>query len=458
MPTCTTCSQEIPVASAFCSHCGSPNPETTGAPSGENDAALLQRRLQAALGDNFGVEGPLGEGGFAVVFAVFDRKLSRRMAVKVLRPDLTASRASKQRFVREAETVARLNHPHILPIFFVGENHGLVYFGMPLIEGETLETRMRREGRMSEADTARIGSEIADALAEAHAAGLVHRDIKPLNVMLQGNRGRILVADFGIAKAAAGSGEEKLTGTGIAIGSPHYMSPEQASGDELVDHRSDIYSLGILLWQMLAGELPFHAGGSQAVIMQQVSREVPPIQGRRPEINPLLAAVVNRCVAKSRSDRYQNAEEVAQALRGIAAGAHTIATIGPAGPHTRAKTLALILGVAAVIALVAGVVLTRRTAAVGAAGTVTASTAAVTDASDPVSAAPTIAVLPFSTVGASDTAQFGRTAALMLSEALALRNGVGTVDGNILLSRWIAERRSVTAPLDTNAHFAYGMG
>ncbi len=456
MPTCTTCSQEIPAASAFCSHCGSPNPESSGAPSGETDAMLLQRRLQAALGDNFGVEGPLGEGGFAMVFAVFDRKLSRRIAVKVLRPDLTASRASKQRFIREAETVARLNHPHILQIFFVGEGQGLVWFGMPLIEGETLEARLRREHRLSQQEAARIGAEIADALAEAHAAGLVHRDIKPLNIMLQGNRGRVLVADFGIAKAAAGSGEEKLTGTGIAIGSPQYMSPEQASGDEEVDHRSDIYSLGILMWQMLAGDLPFSGGGTRGVLMQQVSRQVPPIQSVRPDMSPLLAAVVNRCVAKPRAERYQSAEEVAHALRGIA-----LSPPGALPPKPDGRRTSLLLGgllaLASVLAIVVGVLVVKRPPVPPVAASLAAA-ATTTDASAPASMAPTIAVLPFSTVGASDTAQFGRSAALMLSEALALRNGVGTVDGNALLSRWIAERRTVTAPLDSNARFAYRMG
>jgi tRNA A-37 threonylcarbamoyl transferase component Bud32/TolB-like protein len=457
VPTCTTCSQEIPAASAFCSHCGSPNPETSGE-KGDSDTEVLQRRLQAALGDAFTVEGSLGEGGFAVVFAVFDRKLSRRIAVKVLRPELTASRASKQRFVREAETVARLNHPHILPIFFVGEGQGLVYFGMPLIAGETLEAKLRREGRLPETEVARIGAEIADALAEAHAAGLVHRDIKPLNVMLQGSKARVLVADFGIAKAAAGSGEDKLTGTGIAIGSPHYMSPEQASGDEQVDHRSDIYSLGILVWQMLAGDPPFVSGGSRAVIMQQVSRDVPPIRSVRPDVSAAMASIVARCVTKPRDERYQSAEDVAQALRALTTGAG--AAHATQARTTRAPWMVpAALGGLAIVALAAW--LAGRGRAGPAASRATAegqgaTTESVTVA--PASSAPTIAVLPFSTVGASDTAQFGRSAALMLGEALALRNGVGTVDGNSLLSRWIADRRSTTAPLDSNARFAYGMG
>ncbi|MFI5279999.1 MAG: protein kinase [Gemmatimonadales bacterium] len=449
MPVCQVCSREIvPAASPFCSHCGSPNPEAGAGPSGETDTQLLKRRLQAALGAGFTVENELGEGGFAVVFRVLDRKLSRPIAVKVLRPELTASKASKARFVREAETAARLNHPHILPIFFVGENQGLVYFGMPLVDGETLEARLRRAGPMNEKDVIRIGAEVADALAEAHAAGLVHRDIKPLNIMLQGAKGRVLVADFGIAKAAAGSDGDKLTGTGIAIGSPHYMSPEQASGADEVDYRSDIYSLGIVLWQMLVGDPPFERGGSQAVIMQQVSRDVPSVKARRPDVSAVLAAVVARCTRKAREERYQSAEEVAHALRAA-----------DASPLARAPRplRAWLVGTAAVTLLLLAGVLGRT---LGRAGTGTRAARAGSDSagSGPRGAAPATAVLPFSAVTSGDTAQFGRSAALMLGEALALRNGVTTVDGNGLLARWINERRRLTAPLDSNARFAYQLG
>jgi TolB-like protein/tRNA A-37 threonylcarbamoyl transferase component Bud32 len=431
------------------------NPEAGGT-SAEVDAAELQRRLQTALGDGFAVEGPLGEGGFAIVFAVFDRTLSRRIAVKVLRPELSASRASKQRFVREAESVARLNHPHILPIFFVGEHQGLAWFGMPLVDGESLDAKLRREGRLTEPEVARIGMEIAEALADAHAAGLVHRDIKPLNVMLQGARQRVLVADFGIAKAAVASGEDKITGTGIAIGSPQYMSPEQASGDEHVDHRSDIYSLGILLWQMLAGDVPFASGGSQAVLMQQVNRDVPPIHSRRPGLSPALAAVVTRCVEKPRDARYQSAEEVAAALRVLSFGGGASGESRTVRWWTRpwVAAAALVFGFGLFGGVYWLVNSTERAAARAAetGPTVTAAPAA------PATTAPAIAVLPFATVGAGDTAQFGRSAALMLGEALALRNGVTTVDGNSLLSRWITDRRTITAPLDSSARFAYGLG
>jgi len=450
VPVCTTCSREIDAAAPFCSWCGSPNPEAAASgEAGLSDGEILRRRLQAAVGTNFSIEEEIGEGGFAVVFAATDRKLSRRIAIKVLRPELVASRASRERFVREAEASARLNHPHILPIFFVGEGQGLVYFGMPLVDGETLESRVRRVDTLDPIEVARIGAEVADALAEAHGAGLVHRDIKPLNIMLQGSRGRVLVADFGIAKAAAGSGDP-LTGTGIAIGSPHYMSPEQAAGESQVDHRSDLYSLGIVLWQMLAGELPFVAAASQAVLMSQVTRPVPPIRSKRPNTPATLAAVVDRCTRKDPAERFQTADELAQALRTIS---QTPQGLAAARRPPRWAAPAVLVATVLVVAAGAWMLLGPRPAPAG------RPAAADTANAAPASPAPVIAVLPFAVAaGSGDTAQFGRTAALMLSEALALRNGVSTIDANALIGRWIEQGRRVSAPLDSNARFAYAMG
>jgi TolB-like protein/tRNA A-37 threonylcarbamoyl transferase component Bud32 len=451
VPTCVTCSREIPAASAFCGYCGSPNPETT--PQDQiaeltTDTAVLGRRLQAALGSDFAVEEVLGEGGFAVVFAAREKKLSRRIAIKVLRPDLVTSRSTRQRFIREAEAAARINHPHILPIFFVGEGQGLVYFGMPLVDGETLEAKLRREGRLPELEAARIGSEIADALAEAHAAGLVHRDIKPQNVMLQGSRRRVLVADFGIAKALAEpSGEsDKLTGTGVAIGSPHYMSPEQASGAEHVDHRSDIYSLGILMWQMLVGELPFDAAASQAVLMRQVTQDVPPLRSRRADVGGALASIVDRCTRKQPEDRFPTAEALATALR-------TLPAAGASRSESRRATVVAASVAAGALLVLLGTWLGGVRTESGRDTEPRAAPAAVH-----VSEEPRIAVLPFAAVTAGDTAQFGRSVALLFAEALAQRNGVSVVDANQLLGRWIAEGRRALAPLDSSARFAYELG
>jgi hypothetical protein len=384
----------------------------------------------------------LGEGGFAVVFAVQDRKLSRRIAVKVLRPELTASRSTIQRFVREAEAAASLSHPHILTIFFVGEGEGLVYFGMPLVEGETLESLLGREGRLKEGDVVKMGAEIADALAEAHASGLVHRDVKPANVLLQGTRRRVLVADFGIAKAAAGRGD-KLTGTGVVIGSPHYMSPEQASGSGEVDQRSDIYSLGVLIWQMLTGRVPFDGPDSQTVLVQHLTKPLPSLRAARTDVSPWLAEVVERCCAKKPDDRIQTAAELAEAFR--------CCNVPAPRPKPSARRYYAAAGAAVALAgagLAAALVLSGGPRA-----------ATSQPARDSVrSMAPMVAVLPFELNLAGDTAQLARQAARSLANRMEARFGVGAVDINRLLGRWGSERRSLAAPLDSSAAFAYSLG
>ena len=402
----------------------------------------LKARLQEALGADYNVEQQIGEGGFAYVFAVTDRKLQRRIAVKLLRPEFTANKASVQRFIREAESAAKLSHPHILPIFFVGERAGLVYFAMPLVDGETLDARLRREGQLPEEEVIRLGGEIADALAEAHAQGLVHRDVKPQNVMLQGAKKRAMVMDFGIAKAAAGSGE-KLTGTGVIIGSPHYMSPEQAGGDPAVDQRSDLYSLGIVLWEMLAGEVPFDGPSTQGILIQHLTQSVPAIRTRRPNVSNALAKVIGRATEKKRDDRFQTAAELSSALTASRTGEAPAARPGAVPAWVKISSVAAIV----VLAVAAGLVYRRICCPPG--------TRAHHEA--PVSATAKVAVLPFEALVDRDPAQYARNVAQLMSDALG-QNEVPTVDGRELLGHWAEDHHEVNDPLDTKAGFAYEHG
>jgi serine/threonine-protein kinase len=210
-----------------------------------------------------------------VVFRARDERLQRRIAIKVLPPELAFQKEIKERFTREAQTAARLSHPHIVPIHDVGEGNGLVYFIMGLVEGESLGARIKRRGKLPAEEARRIMKETADALSAAHALSIIHRDIKPDNVLLEGTRGRVMVTDFGIAKALSSATGGTLTGAGIAIGTPQFMSPEQAAGEKQIDGRSDIYSLGVVSYQMLTGTLPFSAPTVAGILMKQITEPAP---------------------------------------------------------------------------------------------------------------------------------------------------------------------------------------
>ncbi|MFL5441380.1 MAG: serine/threonine-protein kinase [Myxococcales bacterium] len=261
----------------------------------------------------------LGQGGFAAVFRVRDQSLNRDVAVKVLDVELSPSPIAAERFLREAQTVARLEHPHIVPIYKVGRQDEIFYIIMRCIDGASLRQLLESHKRLSVGDAARITRQAADALAYAHAHDIVHRDIKPDNILLD-KSGHVLVTDFGIAKAAQAaqaaaptSGGAQLTTEGMIVGTPQYMSPEQASGDRL-DGRSDIYSLGIVLYQMLAGNPPFDGPSSASILAQQLTQKPAPIRRVRSDVSEELAAVLDRMLAKDPARRYQTATEASRAL------------------------------------------------------------------------------------------------------------------------------------------------
>jgi serine/threonine-protein kinase len=276
----------------------------------------LARRLTQALGTSFTLEGEIGRGGMGVVYHARDERLKRKVAVKVLPPELAFREEIRIRFLREAETAARLSHPHIVPIHSVGEGpEGLVYFVMAYVDGESLGARLKRRGRLPPEEARRVLMETADALGAGHALGIVHRDVKPDNILLEGSRGRTVLTDFGIAKALTSStGPGTLTATGVAIGTPHYMSPEQAAGDREIDGRSDIYSLGVVGYQMLTGELPFSSPTVPGLLLKQITEQAPYLKDKAPTCPDDLASCVMRSLEKEPEARWPTADALRRAL------------------------------------------------------------------------------------------------------------------------------------------------
>jgi serine/threonine protein kinase len=274
---------------------------------------VLESRLTEALGSAYTVEGEIGRGGMGVVYRARDERLKRPVAIKVLPPELAFRADIRQRFLREAETAARLSHPHIVPIHAVGDKDDLVYFVMGLVDGESLGVRLKRRGRLSIEEARRVMREASDALSAAHAQGVIHRDVKPDNILLEGTRGRVMVTDFGIAKALSSEGGT-LTEAGVAIGTPAFMSPEQAAGDRDIDGRSDLYSLGVVAYQMLTGELPFQAPSVPALLMKQISETPVAVDRKRPETPTELSQTVMRCLEKDAEDRWPTADALRRAL------------------------------------------------------------------------------------------------------------------------------------------------
>jgi serine/threonine-protein kinase len=274
----------------------------------------VRERITAAVGDQYDVEAEIGRGGMSIVYRALDRRLRRHVAIKVLPPEFAFDPAVRERFRREAQTAAQLNHPNIVPIHSVDERDGVAYFAMHLCEGASLAALLSHTPRPPVDDVRRVVCEVADALAYAHARGVVHRDIKPDNILLDRDTGRAMVTDFGIARAAEAG--NRLTVTGIAVGTPAYMSPEQALGEHQIDGRSDIYSLGIVGYQMLVGATPFSASNTPAMLMKHVSEPPLPVLKHRRDAPPDLAAAIERALAKRPDERWQSASEMRDVLSG----------------------------------------------------------------------------------------------------------------------------------------------
>jgi len=307
-------------------------------------------RLSTALADRYVIERELGRGGMATVYLAEDLKHHRRVAVKVLRPELAAALGG-ERFLREIETTAALHHPHILPLYDSGDADGFLYYVMPFIEGESLRDRLEREKQLPLEDALQIAREVVDALSYAHSRGVIHRDIKPENILLES--GHAMVADFGIARAVSAAGGGTLTGTGVTVGTPVYMSPEQAAGERALDGRSDLYSLGCVLYEMLAGQPPFTGPTVESLVRQHLTAEAPPITQMRSTVPAEVAAAVQRALAKARADRFSPIGEFGAALsRG--------GRIPRRGGLRRRSTTLLAAAVVGLVLLALGAVLLRR--------------------------------------------------------------------------------------------------
>jgi len=290
----------------------------------------LQTQLQAALGGTYAIARELGGGGMSRVFLATETALGRQVVIKVLPPEMGAG-VNQERFQREIQLAARLQHPHIVPLLTAGATGDLRYYVMPFIEGESLRAKLGREGELPVAEAVRHLRAITDALAYAHAQGVVHRDIKPDNVLISGKHA--LVTDFGVAKAVSASAGSTLTSLGLALGTPAYMAPEQAVGDPHLDHRADIYAAGILAYEMLTGRLPFGGVTPQALLAAHVTEVPEPVERHRASVPPVLAALVMRCLEKKPADRWQRADELHAALDTVAtSGASTPTDTAPVPP------------------------------------------------------------------------------------------------------------------------------
>jgi TolB-like protein/Flp pilus assembly protein TadD/tRNA A-37 threonylcarbamoyl transferase component Bud32 len=372
----------------------------------------LLEQLRSALGDAYAIERELGGGGMSRVFVAQERALGRKVVVKVLPPELAAG-VSIERFRREIQLAASLQHPHIVPLLAAGQANNLLFYTMPLIEGESLRAKLAREGGLPIPEAMRILREVVDALAYAHGHGVVHRDIKPDNVMISTHHA--VVTDFGVAKAISeATGEASITSVGVALGTPAYMAPEQASADPHVDHRADIYSTGALAYEMLTGRPPFTGPTAAQVLAAQVTRAPEPLAQHRSTVPTVVAEVVMRCLEKHPADRWQTAEELLHQLEALATpsgGTMPVTAVVTARLPRRLRT-PLLVGTA-VVALVAGYYVFSR---------VRGSSHAA-----PGSDRKMVAVLPFENLGAGEDEYFADGITEEITARLAGLHGLGVI-------------------------------
>jgi len=373
--------------------------------------ADLLTRLRLALAGRYTIDRELGRGGMATVYLARDLKHDRRVALKVLHPELAAA-LGQERFHREIMLAARLQHPHILTVLDSGEAAAQLWFTMPFVEGESLRDRLNREKQLPVEDALRIAREAAEALDYAHRSGVVHRDVKPENVLL--TEGYALVADFGIARALGG-GEQQLTSTGIVIGTPAYMSPEQASGTHELDARTDVYALGCVLYEMLAGEPPYTGPTAQAIIARALTEAPRPIHPMRAGVPEAVDAMIAKAMAGSPADRYGSAAEFARALGSVSGEMRMVAAPGVSTVRrfVRQRPLFAMLAIGFLLGL--GVLFAWGRTRVGAEGT------------SPAARLTMLAVLPFENLGPGDEDYFADGMTDQVRGKLASLPGLGVI-------------------------------